>query len=118
MYHSERWGSISIDFIIKLPLSKEPVTGVKYNSILVIMDRLTKFAHFITYKEASTADNLTCIFLKTIASLHRLPDKIVLDRGSTFTSKFWQSLTAQLGVNHKLSTAYHPQTDGQTEQIN
>ena len=94
------------------------MTGVEYDSILVIVDRLTKFAHFIAYKEASTADDLAYIFLKTIVSLHRLPDKIVLDRGSTFASKFWQALTAQLGVNHKLSIAYHPQTDGQTEQIN
>ena len=94
------------------------MTGVEYDSILVIVDRLTKFAHFIAYKEASTADDLAYIFLKTIVSLHGLPDEIVSDRGSAFASKFWQALTAQLGVKHKLSTAYHPQTDGQTEQIN
>lgn len=112
------WGSIAWDFIVKLPTSTEPMTGSKFDSILVITDRLTKFGHFIPYKEATTAEELSYVFLKTIISEHGLPDELISDRGTTFTSKFWQSLVKQLGMNHKLSTAYHPQTDGQTERLN
>ena len=114
----KRWSSISLDFIVKLPPSTEPATGTIYDSILVIIDRLTKYGHFIPYKEATTAEELSYLFLKHITSMHGLPDEIISDRGSTFTSKFWQSLMQQLGAHHKLSTAYHPQTDGQTERLN
>jgi RNase H-like domain found in reverse transcriptase/Reverse transcriptase (RNA-dependent DNA polymerase)/Integrase zinc binding domain/Chromo (CHRromatin Organisation MOdifier) domain/Retroviral aspartyl protease len=112
------WRSIALDFVVKLPTSTEPMTGTKFDSILVITDRLTKFGHFIPYKEATNSEELAYVFLRTIISIHGLPDEIVTDRGTTFTSKFWQSLMNQLGANHKLSTAYHPQTDGQTERLN
>lgn len=112
------WEEIALDFIVKLPLSKDPTTGVDYDSILVITDRLTKYGYFIPYKEASTAESLMFTFLRTIVSNHGLPKSIISDRGSVFASKFWQSLTAQLGAKHKLSTAFHPQTDGQTERLN
>ena len=112
------WDSIALDFIVKLPLSKEPISGARYDSILVITDRFTKFGHFIPYKEASTATDLAYSFLRNIVSLHGMPREIISDRGSVFVSKFWQGLITQLGVQHKLSTAYHPQTDGQTERLN
>jgi hypothetical protein len=112
------WGSIAFDHITKLPLSREPMSGAKYDSIFVVTDRLTKYGYFIPYKESSSAEELAYVFLRIIASNHGLPDEIVTDRGATFRSKFWQALMAQLGVNHKLSTAYHPQTDGQTERLN
>lgn len=94
------------------------MTGVVYDSILVITDRLTKYGHFVPYKEASNAEELAYVFKKIVIANHGLPEEIISDRDKLFTSKFWQSLMAQLGTNHKLSTAFHPQTDGQTERLN
>jgi transposase InsO family protein len=112
------WESIAFDHITKLPPSKEPMTDTVYDSIFVVTDRLTKYGYFIPYKEASNSEELAYTFLKNIVSNHGLPEEIVSDRGTTFASKFWQALMAQLGLKHKLSTAYHPQTDGQTERLN
>ena len=112
------WHSIAFDFIVKLPASQEPMTKVTYDSIWVVTDRLTKYGHFVPYKESSTAEDLAYIFLKTVVSQHGLPGEIISDRDKLFASKFWQSLMSQLGANHKLSTAFHPQTDGQTERLN
>jgi reverse transcriptase-like protein/integrase-like protein/chromodomain-containing protein/aspartyl protease len=112
------WDSVAFDHITKLPPSKEPMTKVAYDSIFVVTDRLTKYGYFIPYKESSNAEDLAYVFLRTIVSNHGLPTEIVSDRGTTFTANFWQALMAQLGTKHKLSTAYHPQTDGQTERLN
>jgi transposase InsO family protein len=112
------WESIAFDFVVKLPPSKEPMTNVVYDSVWVTTDRTTKYAHFEPYKEASTATEFAYAFQKTIVSNHGLPKEIISDRDKLFTSKFWTTLMAQLGTNHKLSTAYHPQTDGQTERLN
>ena len=112
------WQSISLDFIVKLPPSKEPLTGVCYDNILVIVDRFTKYAYFLLYKEASNADNLAYTFLQTIISNHGILQEIISDRETVFTSNFWQSLIKQLGTKSKLSTAFHPQTDRQTERLN
>jgi hypothetical protein len=112
------WKSIALDFIVKLPLSKDPLTGVKYDSILVITDRLTKYGYFIPYLEASDAEALAYTFLRVVIAHHGLPEEIISDRDKLFTSKFWRSLMALLGANHKLSTAFHPQTDGPTERLN
>jgi hypothetical protein len=112
------WGSVSWDLIVKLPPSKEPVTGIKYDSILVIVERLTKYAYFIPYKESHTAEELAYAFERTIVCNHGLPDEVITDRGTTFASKFWSALMKQVGTKHKLSSAYHPQTNGQTERTN
>jgi hypothetical protein len=112
------WASIAWDFVVKLPPSKEPMTNVVYDSILVITDRLTKYGHFVPYKESSNAKELAYTFLKVVIANHGIPEEIVSDRDKLFTSKFWVSLMAQLGTKHKLSTAFHPQTDGQTERLN
>jgi hypothetical protein len=112
------WESIAFDHITKLPKSKEITSQQEYDSIFVITDRLTKYGYFIPYQEATDAEVLAYTVLKTVVANHGLPDEVITDRGTTFASKFWQALTAQLGVNHKLSTAYHPQTDGQTERLN
>ena len=112
------WESISFDLITKLPQSREPVTRTMYDSIFVGVDRLTKFAYFLPFKEASSAEDLSYTMMRFIACNHGLPGEMVSDRGNTFVSKFWKALTARLGTNHKASTAYHPQTDGQTERIN
>ena len=82
------WKLIALDFIVKLPLSKEPMTNVMYDSILVITDRLTKYRHFIPYKEASDAIELAYTFLKVVIANHRLLEEIILDRDKLFTLKF------------------------------
>ena len=74
-----------------------------------------KYTYFILFKEGSTAEDLAYMFQKTIVTTYRILEVIISDRGTTYTSKFWQMLTAQLGVKHKYSTAFHLQTDGQTE---
>ena len=100
------------------PQGQRQMTGVTYDSVLVVTDRLTKYCYFIPYKESSTAEDLVYIFLRTIASQHGLPKEIISDRETLFTSNFWKSLMEQLGVNYKLSIAFYPQTDGQTKKIN
>lgn len=112
------WDSITMDFITKLPLSEDPATGTLYDSILVIVDRLTKFSYFIPYQESTDAEQFAYIFLRNIVSTHGLPSEILSDRGPPFASKFWQALMDYLGLNHRLSTAFRPQTDGQTERTN
>ena len=112
------WESIAMDFITKLPKSREPMTKTLYDSILVITDRLTKYCYFLPYREESTAEDLAYTFIRIIGSQHGLPEEIISDRDKQFTSKFWKALMSLLGVKHKLSTAYHPQTDGQTERMN
>ena len=107
------WQSISMDFIIELPKSQG------CTSIWVIVDRFTKMAHFIglTSNGKKTPD-LARIFLREIWRLHGLPQSIVSDRDSRFTSTFWRDLMALLGIQRKMSTAFHPETDGQTERVN
>ena len=106
------------DFITKLLESKKLISNAQYDSILIITDRLTKFSYFLPYRESSTAKELAYIFLRRIVANHGLPRKIILDRNKLFTSKFWQILTAKIGIKIKLLTAFYPQTDGQTEKIN
>ncbi|RFN43552.1 pol polyprotein [Fusarium flagelliforme] len=112
------WDSITMDFITKLPLSEEPSTGIFYDSIMVIVDRLTKFSYYLPYRESTDAEELSYVFYRHIVSTHGLPNEILSDRGPTFAAKFWQALMSHLGLNHRLSTAFRPQTDGQTERMN
>ncbi|KAI3682661.1 hypothetical protein L1987_82787 [Smallanthus sonchifolius] len=100
-----------MDFITKLP--RIP-TGC--DTIWVIVDRLTKSAHFLAIKETDKMDKLTRIYLKEVVSRHGVPISIISDRDARFTSRFWQSLHKALGTHLDMSTAYHPQTDGQTER--
>jgi hypothetical protein len=112
------WSSVTMDFITKLPLSKDPTTGTKYDSILTVVDRLTKWSYFFPYKETWSAEQLADVVFRHIASVHGWPKEWITDRDTKFASKFWQALMTRLGVKSKLSTAYHPQTDGQTERLN
>ena len=112
------WKSIAMDWIVKLPPSKDPINGVEYDSVFVVVERLTGYGTFIPYKEASNAEVLAHTFLKEIVAHHGMPEEIISDRDRLVTSKFWSSLVAQLGVKSKLSSAYHPQTDGKTERLN
>ena len=109
---SRPWSSLSMDFIVKLPKSKG------FDSIFVVVCRFTKQAHFIPCKESMSSSDLADLYINNIFKLHGLPDDIVSDRGPVFRSKFWLSLLESLKIKSKLSTAFHPQTDGQTERVN
>ena len=97
-----------MDFIVKLPLSKDTITDIKYNSILVVVDRLTKYAHFILWKEKGNAKDLAKVILKEIIANHGIPQSIISDRDKLFTFKFWNTWTRQLGTKVKLLATYHP----------
>ena len=84
----------------------------------MIVDRLTKSAHFLAINQKDTAATLIEIYVKEIVSKHGVPLTIVSDRGSIFTSAFWKQLHKRLGSDLSYSTAYHPQTGGQTERTN
>ncbi|GJW06369.1 retrotransposable element Tf2 [Tanacetum coccineum] len=86
--------------------------------ILVVVDRLSKYAHFMALSHPYTASYVAQVFLDTVYRLHGLPNSIIIDRDSVFLSLFWQSLFKLLKVELKMSTAYHPQTDGPTEVVN
>ena len=109
------WQGIAFDLIMKLPISKEPMTNMDCDAIWTITDLLTKYMYFLPYKEGSTTEQLAYMFQRTVVAAHGMPEVITSDRGTTYTSKFWQTLTAQLEIKHKCSTSFHPQTDGQTE---
>ena len=89
-----------------------------YDSILVIVDRLTKMVHYKLVKITIDAPGLAEVIIEVVVRHHGLPDSIITDRGSLFTSKFWSSLCYFLGIKRRLSTAFHPQTDSQTEKQN
>nr|ABA97145.1 retrotransposon protein, putative, Ty3-gypsy subclass [Oryza sativa Japonica Group] len=108
-----KWEEIGMDFITGLPR-----TSSGHDSIWVVVDRLTKVAHFILVHTTYSGKKLAELYLAIIMCLHGVPKKIVSDRGSQFTSKFWQKLQEELGTRLNFSTAYHPQTDGQTERVN
>ncbi|KAI7201342.1 hypothetical protein KC365_g18742, partial [Hortaea werneckii] len=112
------WREVTMDFITKLPASKDPATGVVYDSILVMVDTLTKYAHFIPCKESMAAMELAYLVLDRLIRHHGIPESFITDRDKLFTSNFWKSLMGQIGIKHKLSTAFHPETDGQTERTN
>ncbi|KAE8235599.1 hypothetical protein A4X06_0g9818 [Tilletia controversa] len=100
------WSSISIDHIVELP----PSNG--FDSILVIVCRLTKQAHFVPANTTDTSTTLAQHFINNVYRLHGLPIDIVSDRGSTFTSRWWSEVLALLRIKPNLSTAFHPQSDG------
>ena len=88
------------------------------DSILVVVDHLSKMVHFLSCSKDITADQTVSLFLKSVVCLHGLPDDIVSDHGPQFASRFWSHLFELLGTKMNLSSAYHPQSDGQTERVN
>jgi transposase InsO family protein len=108
-----KWEEIGMDFIVGLFGTRDG-----YDSIWVIMDRLTKVAHFIPVKTTYTGAKLVELYVSRIVCLHGVPKKIVSDRGTQFMSHFWQKLHESVDTKLNFSSAYHPQTDGQTERTN
>ncbi|GJS58262.1 hypothetical protein Tco_0653046 [Tanacetum coccineum] len=106
-----KWEKITMDFITKLLK-----TSAGQDTIWVIVDRLTKSAHFLPMKETDSMEKLTRQYLKEVFSRHGVPVSIISDRDGRFTSQFWQSLQEALGTQLDMSIAYHPQTDGQSER--
>ena len=100
-----------MDFIVGLPRSSRGV-----NFIWVIVDHLPKSAHFLHVKSLCNADKLANLYVNEVVKLHGVPVSIVSDRDPKFTSRFWQSLQQAFGTELRLSSAYHPQTDGQSER--
>ncbi|GJZ65847.1 putative reverse transcriptase domain-containing protein [Tanacetum coccineum] len=96
--------------------TKLPKTSTGQDTIWVIIDRLTKSTHFLLVKERDSMEKLTRLYLKEVISRHGFLVSIISDRDSRFTSHFWQLLQKALGTQLDMSTAYHPQTDGQTER--
>ena len=89
-----------------------------YDSILVVVDRLTKIVHFIPTMEKTSAKGLAQLFRDNVWKLHGLPQSIISDRGPQFAAGLMQELNRMLGIKSKLSTAFYSQTDGQTERVN
>nr|GEW22225.1 reverse transcriptase domain-containing protein [Tanacetum cinerariifolium] len=106
-----KWERKTMDFVTKLPR-----TSNGHDTIWVIVDRLTKSAHFIPTQETESMDTLTWLYIKEIISRHGIPISIISDRDSHFPSRFWQSLQNALGTQLDMSTTYHPKTDGQSER--
>jgi IS30 family transposase len=108
-----KWEEIGMDFIVGLPRSQ-----AGYDSIWVIVDHLTKVAHFIPVKTTYSGAKLAELYMSRIVCLHGVPKKIVSDRGFQFTSKFWEKLHESKDTELNFSSTYHPQTNGQTERTN
>jgi len=112
------WTSITINFIVKLSSLRDSVTEVVYDVILTIVKQLMKYVLFILFSEKITAQELAHTILREVVSRFKLSEEIIFNKDKLFMSKFWQTLTAELRIATKLLTAYHLQTDEQTEWIN
>ena len=108
-----KWDKIQMDFVTGLPKSQKG-----NDAIFVVIDQFSKVAHFLPVKETITASQLANLYISRIVSLHGIPKEISSDRGSIFTSKFWDSFQEAMGTHITWSTAYHPQSQGQVERVN
>ena len=109
----QKWEEISMAFIIGLPMTQQG-----HDSIWVIVDRLTKSAHFILVKTTDRVVKYAELYVSQIMRLHGIPRTIILDRGPQFIACFWEHLHRALGTKLIRSSTYHPQTSGQTERVN
>ena len=110
---NQRWETVTMDFIVQLPK-----TARGFDSITVFVDKLSKQVHFVPSKTTDTAADVARLFFDNVFRLHGMPTTIVSDRDSKFTSRFWTELHRLMDTKLALSTAFHPQTDGQTERAN
>jgi hypothetical protein len=101
-----------MDFIEGLP------TSGTANSIMVVVDKYTRYAHFIPLHHPFTAAKVAAAYMTNVFKLHSLPKVMISDRDPIFTSRFWKELFQLLGSELRMSSAYHPQTDGQSERVN
>jgi hypothetical protein len=101
-----------MDFVEGLPMRDG------YNVIMVVVDRYTKYAHFVLLKHPYTAPTVSCLFVDVVVKLHGMPRTIVFDRDRIFTSIVWKLLFQKLGTKLNFTTTYHPQSDGQTKRVN
>jgi hypothetical protein len=108
-----KWKEIDMDFIVGLPR-----TQLGYDSIWVIVDQVNKVAHFIPIKTTYSGPQLAELYMTRIVYLHGVPKKIVSDRGTPFTLRFWERLHETLDTQLRFSYAYRPHTDGQTKRVN
>jgi hypothetical protein len=108
-----KWEVVTMNFIMGLPR-----IGKLHDSIMVIVDKLTKAAHFVPLKTTHKAAKVVDIFMKEVARLHEIPKTIVFDRDPKFTSNFWKRLFKGFRTNLNFSTTYYPESDGQTERVN
>ena len=106
-----KWEDITMDYIIRFPRTMK-----ENNSIWVIIDRLTKSAHFIPIRNTHTMDQMTTTYIKEIMRLHGAPISITSNRYSRFVLRFWQSLKKAIGTKLNLNTIFHSQTDGQSKR--
>ena len=106
-----KWEKITVDFVTGLPRTQK-----QHDAIWVIVDRLTKSAHFLPVNVEDSLEKLAQLYVNEIVRLHGVPVSIVSDRDPRFTSRFWPSLQTALGTHLHFSTAFHPQTDGQSER--
>ena len=107
-----KWDNITMDFVSSFPLTQQ-----KHDSVWVIVDKLTKSAHFISVMMDYYMDRLAELYVKEIVRLHGVPLSIVSDRDPRSTSRFWKELQLALGNRMSFSTAFHPQTDGRSERL-
>jgi hypothetical protein len=106
-----KWDNITMDFVMGLPRTRR-----NHDAIWVIVDRLTKSAHFLPMRKGQSLESLTELYIQEIVRLHGVPISIISDRDPRFTSRLWRQLQSALGTKLKFSTAFHPQTDGQSER--
>ena len=106
-----KWEHITMDFVSGLPKTRR-----KHDTIWVIVDRFTKSAHFLPIHKKTTLEEMAKLYVNEIVCLHGVPVSIISDRDPHFTARFWKSLQHELGMQLKFSSAFHPQTDDQSER--
>jgi transposase InsO family protein len=108
-----KWDVVTMDFITGLPRTRK-----QHDSIMMVVEKLTKAAHFVPLKTTHRATEVVDMFLKEVARLHGIPKTIMYDRDLKFTSNFWKGLFKGFRTNLNFSTSYHPESDGQIERVN
>ena len=106
-----KWEHVTMDFVTHLPRTQQ-----KHDAVWVIVDRLTKSAHFLAVLMTFSLERFCRLYIREIVRLHRVPVSIVSDRDPRFTAHFWKSFQKAMGTRLTMSTAFHPQTDGQSER--